>query len=190
MLYSIGRAGKTAGLGLELAGLTADERGRVTMNADFQTQVPTIDAVGDVIGFPSLASTSPEQGRLAACHAFGVATLSVPALVPYGIYSIPEISMVGQSEEHLTHANTPYDVGKARYREIARGQLIGNTTGLLKLIFHPEPRQLLGVHIMGEGASELVHVGRRSGASMAPSITSSIQCSIIRPWPNAIKLPH
>jgi NAD(P) transhydrogenase len=160
VLYSIGRSGNTAGLGLELAGINADDRGRVTVNADFQTQVPTIYAVGDVIGFPSLASTSMEQGRLAACHAFGVATLSVPALLPYGIYSIPEISMVGQSEEQLTQSNTPYEVGKARYREIARGQIIGDTTGLLKLIFHQETRQLLGVHIIGEGASELVHIGQ------------------------------
>ncbi len=160
VLYAIGRSGNTAGLGLELAGITADDRGRVTVNADFQTQAPTVYAVGDVIGFPSLASTSMEQGRLAACHAFGVETRSVPALLPYGIYSIPEISMVGQSEEQLTHANTPYEVGKARYREIARGQIIGDTTGLLKLIFHQETRQLLGVHIIGEGASELVHIGQ------------------------------
>lgn len=160
VLYSIGRAGNTSGLGLELAGVAVDERGRISVNENFQTLVPTIYAVGDVIGFPSLASTSMEQGRLAACHAFGCPESGAPALLPYGIYSIPEISMVGQSEEQLTHSNTPYEVGKARYREIARGQIIGDTTGLLKLIFHRETKQLLGVHIIGEGASELVHIGQ------------------------------
>ena len=122
--------------------------------------VPNIYAVGDVIGFPSLASTSMEQGRLAACHAFGLEAKSTPSLLPYGIYTIPEISMVGRSEEELTQANIPYEVGKARYRKIARGQIIGDNTGLLKLIFHAETKQLLGVHIMGEGASELVHIGQ------------------------------
>ena len=101
-----------------------------------------------------------EQGRLAACHAFGVAATSVPALFPYGIYTIPEISMVGKTEEELTKENVPYEVGKARYREIARGQIIGDSTGLLKLIFHQETRDLLGVHIIGEGASDLVHIGQ------------------------------
>jgi NAD(P) transhydrogenase len=132
----------------------------VKVNANFQTDVPNIYAVGDVIGFPSLASTSMEQGRLAACHAFNVPAVSVPALFPYGIYTIPEISMVGRSEEELTESNTPYEVGKARYREIARGQIIGDNTGFLKLIFQQETKQLLGVHIIGEGASELVHIGQ------------------------------
>jgi NAD(P) transhydrogenase len=101
-----------------------------------------------------------EQGRLAACHAFGVPATSVPSLFPYGIYTIPEISMVGRSEEELTKANIPYEIGKARYREIARGQILGDSIGILKLIFHQETKQLLGVHIMGEGASELVHIGQ------------------------------
>ena len=113
-----------------------------------------------MIGFPSLASTSMEQGRLAVCHGFGVSAHSVPALFPYGIYSVPEISMVGKTEEELTHAGIAYEVGKARYREIARGQIIGDTTGLLKLIFHAETRELLGVHIIGDGASELIHIGQ------------------------------
>lgn len=160
VLYSVGRTGNTFRLGLDLAGVTPDDRGRIKVNTHFQTEVPNVYAVGDVIGFPSLASTSMEQGRLAACHAFGVEACSVPTLLPYGIYTIPEISMVGRSEEELTQSNTPYEVGKARYREIARGQIIGDNTGLLKLIFHQETKQLLGVHIIGEGASELVHIGQ------------------------------
>jgi NAD(P) transhydrogenase len=116
--------------------------------------------VGDVIGFPSLASTSMEQGRLAACHAFGIPAKSVPELFPYGIYTIPEISTVGRNEEELTQQNMAYEVGKARYREIARGQIIGDQIGLLKLIFHQDTRELLGVHIIGEGASELIHIGQ------------------------------
>ncbi|MBL8242154.1 MAG: Si-specific NAD(P)(+) transhydrogenase [Bryobacterales bacterium] len=160
VLYAIGRTGNTWKLGLENAGISPDDRGRIKVNTHFQTEVPNIYAVGDVIGFPSLASTSMEQGRLAACHAFGLEARSVPSLLPYGIYTIPEISMVGRSEEELTQANIPYEVGKARYREIARGQIIGDSTGLLKLIFNAETKQLLGVHIIGEGASELVHIGQ------------------------------
>jgi NAD(P) transhydrogenase len=159
-LYSIGRTGATAYLALEKAGLAADDRGRIPVNEHYQTSTPNIYAVGDVIGFPSLASTSMEQGRLAACHAFGVDSKSVPELFPYGIYTIPEISMVGKTEEDLTKAGVPYEIGKARYKEIARGQIIGDQTGLLKLIFHCRTRELLGVHIIGEGASELVHIGQ------------------------------
>ena len=159
-LYSIGRTGNTAMLGLERAGLCADDRGRLKVDANYRTAVPNIYAVGDVIGFPSLASTSMEQGRLAACHAFGVDSVSVPELFPYGIYTIPEISMVGKNEEDLTAAGVPYEIGKARYKETARGQIIGDQTGLLKLIFHMETRELLGVHVIGEGASELVHIGQ------------------------------
>lgn len=159
-LYSIGRTGNTSALNLGCAGIVPDERGRITVNKHYQTSNQHIYAVGDIIGFPSLASTSMEQGRLAACHAFGIAATSVPALFPYGIYTIPEISMVGKTEEELTKENVPYEVGKARYREIARGQIIGDSTGLLKLIFHQETRDLLGVHIIGEGASELVHIGQ------------------------------
>ena len=160
VLYAIGRVGATAKLNLEAAGLTADERGRISVNGHYQTSVGHIYAVGDVIGFPSLASVSMEQGRLAACHAFGVPTQSVPELFPYGIYTIPEISTVGKNEEELTAAGVPYEIGKAQYREIARGQIIGDEQGTLKLIFHLETRELLGVHIIGTGASELIHIGQ------------------------------
>jgi NAD(P) transhydrogenase len=159
-LYSIGRTGATRSLNIEAAGLATDERGLLKVNEHFQTNIPHIYAVGDVIGFPSLASTSMEQGRLAACHAFGIPTQHTPELFPYGIYTIPEISTVGRNEEELTEQGIPYEVGKAQYREIARGQIIGDQTGLLKLIFHLDTHELLGVHIIGEGASELVHIGQ------------------------------
>ena len=159
-LYSIGRTGAIADLNLAAAGVPADERGRIQVNQYYQTPVPNIYAVGDVIGFPSLTSTSMEQGRLASCHAFGVETNSLPELFPYGIYTIPEISIVGKNEEELTQAGVPYEVGKASYREIARGQIIGDHNGTLKLIFHLKTRELLGVHIVGTGASELIHIGQ------------------------------
>jgi NAD(P) transhydrogenase len=159
-LYSVGRTGATNRLALDKCGLACDDRGRLVVDEHYRTDVPSIYAVGDVIGFPALASTSMEQGRLAVCHAFGISARSVPALFPYGIYAVPEISMVGKTEEELTHAGIAYEVGKARYREIARGQIIGDITGLLKLIFHCETRELLGVHIIGDGASELIHIGQ------------------------------
>lgn len=159
-LYSIGRTGATKALNIEAVELEADGRGLLKVNDNYQTNVPNIYAVGDVIGFPSLASTSMEQGRLAACHAFGVQTQHAPELFPYGIYTIPEISTVGRNEGELTEQGIPYEVGKAQYREIARGQIIGDQSGLLKLIFHLDTHELLGVHIIGEGASELVHIGQ------------------------------
>jgi NAD(P) transhydrogenase len=159
-LYSIGRQGATDGLNLEAAGLNADSRGRISVNKHFQAAVENIYAVGDVIGFPSLASTSGEQGRLSACHAFGAPMESMPELFPYGIYSIPEISMVGKGEEELTKEGVHYEVGKAEYREIARGTIMGDDSGMLKLIFDVESRKLLGVCIIGEGASELIHIGQ------------------------------
>lgn len=159
-LYSIGRSGATAKLALQNAGLDTLDRGLLEVNESFQTKVPHIYAAGDVIGFPSLASTSMEQGRLSACHAFGLSCESVPELFPYGIYTIPEISTVGKSEEELTRDGVPYEVGRASYKEIARGQIIGDTTGLLKLMFHSETRKILGVSILGEGASELIHIGQ------------------------------
>jgi len=159
-LYSIGRTGATDTLNLAAAGVETDERGRLKVNEKYQTAVPHIYAAGDVIGFPSLASTSMEQGRLAACHAFGEKHDSTPSLFPYGIYTIPEISTVGKNEEELTQEGIPYEIGKARYKEIARGQIIGDQAGLLKLIFNLETRELLGVHIIGEGASELIHIGQ------------------------------
>ncbi len=159
-LYSVGRTGATAGLNLAEAGLKPDNRGRLVVDEHYRTPVPDIYAVGDVIGFPALASTSMEQGRLAVCHAFGVHASSAPERFPYGIYAVPEISMVGKTEEELSEASVPYEIGKARYKEIARGQIVGDVTGLLKLIFHSETRQILGVHIIGEGASELIHIGQ------------------------------
>ena len=159
-LYSVGRTGATASLNLEAVGLKANRRGQLRVNEFFQTETPNIYAAGDVIGFPSLASTSGEQGRLAACHAFGMPARSVPELLPYGIYTIPEISMVGRTEEDMTEDVVPYEVGKAQYREIARGQIIGGDAGLLKLLFDIRDRKMLGVHIIGEGATELVHIGQ------------------------------
>ncbi len=159
-LYAIGRQGATASLGLENIGIAPDHRGRIAVNEHYQTEIPSIYAVGDVVGFPSLASTSMEQGRMAACHAFGIEHQSIPELFPYGIYAIPEISTVGANEEELTQAGIPYEIGKAYYKEIARGQIIGDTIGMLKLVFHRENHKLLGVHIIGEGASELIHIGQ------------------------------
>jgi NAD(P) transhydrogenase len=165
LLYSVGRTGATAGLNLAAAGLSADDRGRLKVNENYQTELPHVYAAGDVIGFPSLASTSLEQGRLAACHAFGEACVSMPHLFPFGIYSIPEISMVGKNEEELTRDSVPYEVGVAQYREIARGAIMGDNVGLLKLLCHRETRKLLGVHILGTSATELVHVGQAVMAS-------------------------
>jgi NAD(P) transhydrogenase len=150
-LFSVGRQGATDRLNLALAGLTADDRGRL---------VPHIYAAGDVIGFPSLAATSAEQGRLAACHAFGIPTRRMAAHFPVGIYAVPEISMVGAPEHELTQQRVPYETGVARYREIARGQILGDDSGFFKMIFHRETRRLLGVHAIGTGATELIHVGQ------------------------------
>lgn len=160
LLYAVGRQGNVDELNLAAAGICADARGRIKVNSDYQTEQPHIYAVGDVIGFPSLASVSMEQGRLAAAHAFGAAVHSNPANYPYGIYTIPEISFVGKTEEQLTDEDVPYEVGVSYYREIARGQIRGDTTGRLKLIFHRETKDILGVHIIGEGASELLHIGQ------------------------------
>jgi NAD(P) transhydrogenase len=160
VLYSIGRIGATGSLQLEQAGLATDGRGRVKVNDFYQTDVPHIYAAGDVIGFPSLASTSMEQGRLAACHALGVRAVSNPEHFPYGIYAVPEISMVGPTEEQLTEEGIPYEAGVAHYREIARGQLVGDVSGTLKLLFHQGSGELLGAHIIGDGAAELIHIGQ------------------------------
>ncbi len=160
VMYAAGRTGCTAGLKLENAGLSADSRGRIKVDKSFATETPHIYAVGDVIGFPSLASTSMEQGRVAACHAFGKPAASVPEHFPFGIYSIPEISMVGATEQELTANNIPYEVGIARFRETARGQILRLEEGLLKLLFSLEDRKLLGVHIIGEAGTELVHIGQ------------------------------
>jgi NAD(P) transhydrogenase len=160
LLYAVGRQGNVEDLNLAAAGLEADSRGRIAVDADYRTKTPNIYAAGDVIGFPSLASVSMEQGRLAAANAVGLKIQSNPATYPYGIYTIPEISFVGKTEEQLTADDVPYEVGVAYYRETARGQIRGDTTGRLKLIFHRETREILGVHIIGEGATELLHIGQ------------------------------
>jgi len=161
LLYAVGRSGNIDELNLAAAGIVPDARGRIPVNGDFQTVVPHIYASGDVVGFPSLASVSMEQGRIAAARAFGDTMLeSNPSLYPYGIYTIPEISFIGKNEQQLTDEGVPYEVGLAYYREIARGQIRGDMNGRLKLLFHRDTKLLLGVHIIGEGASELVHIGQ------------------------------
>ena len=160
VLYCAGRQGATGRLNLAAAGLKADDRGRLAVDRDYRTEVPHIFAAGDVIGFPSLATTSAEQGRLAACAAFGVEADPMAAHFPIGIYSIPEISMVGAPEQELTRRKVPYEAGTARYREIARGHILGDDSGLLKMLVHREDRRLLGVHIVGTGATELIHIGQ------------------------------
>ena len=159
-LFSVGRQGATEALNLHAAGLDADARGRLAVDGEFRTSVPHIYAAGDVIGFPALAATSAEQGRLAACHAFGVPTHPMAAHFPVGIYAVPEISTVGAPEHELTQQRIPYETGVARYREIARGQIVGDDSGFFKMIFHRDDRRLLGVHIMGTGATELIHIGQ------------------------------
>ncbi|MBV8781885.1 MAG: Si-specific NAD(P)(+) transhydrogenase [Phycisphaerae bacterium] len=160
LLYSVGRQGTTSALQLQKVGLKADDRERLKVNEFYQTEVPHIYGVGDVIGFPALASTAMEQGRLAVCHAFGVPTHALAELFPYGIYGIPEISMVGKTEDQLTEAGIPYEAGIAQYKEIARGQIIGDDTGMLKLLIHQENLRILGVHAIGTGATELIHIGQ------------------------------
>ena len=161
LLYAVGRQGAVDELNLAAAGLEADNRGRIPVDENYQTKVEHIFAVGDVVGFPSLASVSMEQGRIAAARAFSDrATSSNPSFYPYGIYTIPEISFIGKTEEQLTDEDVPYEVGLAYYRETARGQIRGDTTGRLKIIFHRETRKVLGVHIIGEGAAELIHIGQ------------------------------
>jgi NAD(P) transhydrogenase len=160
LLYAVGRQGNVDELNLQAAGISTDSRGRISVDANYTTSQPHIYAAGDVIGFPSLASVSMEQGRIAAARALGLPIHSNPANYPYGIYTIPEISFIGKTEEQLTDEDVPYEVGIAYYREIARGQIRGDTTGRLKLIFHRETKELLGIHIIGEGASELLHIGQ------------------------------
>ena len=165
LLYSVGRQTNADLLGLEAAGLTADPRGRIGVNQWYQTEVPHIYAAGDVIGFPALAATSSEQGRAAACHMFG-APVPDPAevVLPYGIYTIPEISMVGATEDTLAKDHVPYDIGLARFAELARAQMMGLDTGMLKVLFHRETRRILGVHAFGDSATELVHIGQTAMA--------------------------
>lgn len=161
VLFAAGRMGATPSLNLDAAGLECDHRGRLSVDPNtFQTTVPHIYAAGDVIGFPSLASTSMEQGRIAACHALGVESHAPPEFFPYGIYSVPEISTVGLTEEEIKERGISYEVGIARFRETSRGHIMGLDSGLLKMIFSLKTRRLLGCHIVGEGATELIHIGQ------------------------------
>lgn len=159
VLFSVGRQGDTSSLNLEAAGLEPDKRGRITVGEGFQTEVPHIYAVGDIVGFPALASASMEQGRQAVCHAFGVPARDMGE-IPYGLFTVPEISLIGKNEQQLTAEHVPYEVGLARFSEIARGQIVGDETGLLKLLFHRETKKLLGVHAIGESATEILHIGQ------------------------------
>ncbi|MBC8166404.1 MAG: Si-specific NAD(P)(+) transhydrogenase [Bryobacteraceae bacterium] len=160
LLYAVGRQPNTDRIGLDAIGIKAQERGQLTVNESYQTDLPHIYAAGDVVGFPSLASTSMEQGRIAACHMFGLPFEHRRELLPFAIYTIPEISMVGKNEKQLTDEKIPFEVGIAPFDEIAKAQMAGDQTGILKLIFHSVNHQLLGVHIIGDGASELVHIGQ------------------------------
>jgi NAD(P) transhydrogenase len=160
VLMSAGRQGATESLNLPAIGINPDKYGRIKVDEHFQSEVPHIYAVGDVVGFPALASTGMLQGRCAACHAFNVPDDSKNVPLPYGIYTIPEISLVGETEDSLTQQQVPYESGIARYKEIARGHLIGDELGMLKILFHRETLQLLGVHIIGEGATEIIHLGQ------------------------------
>ncbi len=160
LLYTVGRTANSDLLNLAAAGLSADARGKLSVNAQFQTAQPHIYAAGDVIGFPSLASTSTEQGRLASSHMFGEKCKTFPEVLPYGIYTIPEISTVGRNEQQLTADKIPYEVGLARYDELAKGAILGDDTGLLKILFDPSSLKLLGVHIIGERAAEIIHIGQ------------------------------
>jgi len=160
LLYAVGRQANGDQLSLENAGLKPDPRGKVTVDKAFRTEVPHIYAAGDVIGFPALASTSMEQGRLASCQMFGLPSESMSELFPYGIYTIPEISMVGQNEEKLTAAKVPYEVGVSKYAELAKSMMLGDETGMLKLLFNRNDHKLLGVHAIGERATEIIHIGQ------------------------------
>ena len=160
LLNAVGRQANGDQLGLEAAGLKADARGKIAVNEKFQTAVPNIYAAGDIIGFPALASTSMEQGRLATVHIFGCNATQMPEIFPYGIYTIPEISMVGQTEEQLTSAGVPYEIGVARYAELAKSMMLGDEHGMLKLLFHRNTLKLLGVHAIGERATEIIHIGQ------------------------------
>jgi len=160
LLYAVGRRANSDLLNIEAVGLVPDGRGKLIVDENFRTEIPHVYAAGDVIGFPALASTSMEQGRLASSHIFGRA-INIPAnLIPYGIYTIPEISMVGATEEQLTSDKIPYEIGIARYAELAKGQMLGDDQGFLKLIFDPASLKVLGVHVIGERAAEIVHIGQ------------------------------
>jgi NAD(P) transhydrogenase len=181
LLYAVGRQPNTDSLNLGAIGLSTVERGQLAVNESFQTAVSHVYAAGDVVGFPSLASTSMEQGRLAARHMFGEPHVSRPEMLPYGIYTIPEISMIGRNEQQLTNDKIPYEVGIASFDEVAKAQITGDTTGILKLIFHSETLQLLGVHIIGDGAAELIHIGQ---TLMMSNGTIRVLCDTVFNYPS------
>jgi NAD(P) transhydrogenase len=160
ILFAAGRVGATDNLGLEKIGVEVDHRKRLAVNENFQTNVPNVYAVGDVIGFPSLASTSLEQGRAAALHALGCEVHQLPEFFPYGIYAVPEMSSVGMTEEEVIKRKISYEVGIVPLPETSRGKVMGLQSGLMKLIFSTKSRRLLGAHIVGEGATELIHIGQ------------------------------
>jgi NAD(P) transhydrogenase len=160
LIYAVGRQANGDRLNLAVAGMEADSRGKIKVNEHYQTSVPHIYAAGDIIGFPALASTSMEQGRLSSCHMFGAPSGLMSDLFPYGIYTIPEISMVGQNEEQLTAAKVPYEVGIAKYAELAKSMMLGDETGMLKLLFDRNTLKLLGVHVIGQRATEIIHIGQ------------------------------
>lgn len=169
LLYAVGRQGVCGELALENAGIEYDDRGRLQVNEHYQTSAEHVYAAGDVIGFPALASTSMEQGRRAMCHAFGVDTRGFNKLFPFGIYAVPEISMVGKTEEQLTEEAVPYEAGVCSYKELARGRLLGDDTGMLKLLIHQDTHKVLGVHAIGTGATELIHIGQAVMALDGPA---------------------
>jgi NAD(P) transhydrogenase len=165
VLYATGRQGDTADIGLEKTGLETDKRGRIKVDSAYRTAVPHIFAVGDCAGGAGLAATAMEQGRIAALHAFEEPVAELPHLIPAGVYAIPELAMVGKTEEELTDAAVPYVPGIARWSELARGVITGDRDGLLKMLVSTEDRRLLGVHVLGTGATELVHIGQAVMAS-------------------------
>ena len=159
VLFSTGRTGNTSGLNLDGIGVAVTDRGHIRVNEHFQTTAPGIYAVGDVIGFPGLAATSMEQGRVAACHAFGIEyKKALSPVLPFGVYSIPEVSSVGASEQELKRQGIAYEIGRARFENNARGQITGDFDGFIKLLFDPTSRKLLGAHVLGEHATELIHI--------------------------------
>ena len=159
-LYTVGRQSNADRLNLQAAGLRTDSWARITVNEHFQTSIAHIYAVGDCIGFPALAATSMVQGRLASDHIFEGSDAPMPRFFPYGIYTIPEISMVGRTERELTAAKIPYEVGVAHYEDVSKGQMVGDQTGMLKILFHPDTLKMLGVHAIGEEATEIIHIGQ------------------------------
>jgi NAD(P) transhydrogenase len=178
-LFSVGRSGDTESLNAGAAGLSIDKRGRIECDQDHRTSVPHIYAVGDVVGFPALASTAMEQGRRAVCFMFDQ-PFERSTSMPYGLYTIPELSMVGKTEKELTQAQIPYEIGVARFNEIARGQIVGDHSGMLKLLFHRETRAILGVHCIGETATEIIHIGQ---AVMALGGTIDYFCNTVFNFP-------